>query len=127
MSWSFGDGTTVTNAGAGISHQWASAGDYTVTFTAYNTDNQGGVSTNLLVHVSPVNPVQLQSVSVLSNKFQFQFTGQDGAFYVLQYATNLASPITWQVWGYPYSTGTVYQFQDPLVTNGARFYRVVAQ
>jgi hypothetical protein len=126
VSWSFGDGTTVTNVGISTSHKWTNAGDYTVTFIAYNTDTPGGVSSNLLVHVSAVNPVRLQSVSALSNQFQFQFTGQDGAFYSLQYATNLASPVSWQFLKYPFSTGSVYLIQDPL-TNKARFYRVVAQ
>lgn len=127
VQWSFGDGPAVTNAGISIAHKWTNVGDYTVTFTAYNTDNPGGVSTNLMVHVSPINPVQLQSVAVVSNKLQFQFTGQDGAYYVSQYATSLAAPVNWQLLGYPFSTGTVYQIQDALMTNGRRFYRVIAQ
>ncbi len=53
LEWSFGDGTIVTNVSYFTSYLWTSPGDYDVIFTAYNTDNPGGVSTNLLVQVLP--------------------------------------------------------------------------
>jgi hypothetical protein len=128
VEWSLGDGPTITNIGASTIHQWTSAGDYTVSFTAFNTDNPGGVSANLTVHVLPPYPPQLQSARVQTNNFIFQFTGQSSADYKVQYATNLTPPVTWQTLGSLYgSTGQVYQIQDPVVTNGARYYRVQAQ
>jgi len=48
--WNFADGTTATDR-LGISHAWASNGDYPVALTAYNDDNPGGVSATTIVHV----------------------------------------------------------------------------
>ena len=128
VAWSFGDGPTVTNSGAGISHQWTNAGDYTVTFTAYNNDNPAGVSTNIAVHVQPLNVPQLQLPALLTNGFQFQFAGQLSVNYTIQYTTNLASPVTWQtLQTIFYSSGGAIQINDSACTNMARFYRVLAQ
>jgi hypothetical protein len=127
-AWSFGDGPTMTNAGAGISHQWTNAGDYTTTFTAYNNDNPAGVSTNVLIHVLPLNAPQLQSALVLTNRFQFQFTGQLNANYTVQYTTNLAPTATWQTLQNIFSSnGGVHQITDVTAPSGTRFYRVLAQ
>jgi hypothetical protein len=128
VTWSFGDGPASTNAGASIFHQWTNAGDYTVTFTAYNNDNPAGVSANTVVHVLPLNVPQLQSPALLTNGFQFQFAGQLSANYTIQYATNLAPPVTWQtLQTISYSSGGVIQINDSADTNTARFYRVLAQ
>ena len=129
VQWSFGDGTVVTNSGSGIVHQWTNAGDSFVTFTAYNTDNPGGVSTSLLVNVLPLDPPQLQSTVMASNAFQFQFTGQAGATYYIQVATNLAPPAYWQALQTIYgSPGGVCQISDfGAGSNATRFYRVQAQ
>jgi hypothetical protein len=129
VEWSFGDGPAVTNAGYSVSHQWTNTGDYTVTFTAYNTDNPGGVSTNLLVHVLPVMSPQLQSATLASSAFQFQFTGQVGATYTIQFATNLAPPVYWQtLQTIRNSVDGVCQISDSGVSsNTTRFYRVQAQ
>lgn len=64
-----------------------------------------------------------------SNAFQFQFTGQASATYYIQVATNLAPPAYWQTLQTIYnSTDGVYQILDTAaVTNGASFYRVLAQ
>jgi hypothetical protein len=128
ITWSFGDGPTVTNLGPASSHQWTNAGDYTVTFTAYNTDNPAGVSTNTLIHVLQPDVPQLQSPALLTNGFQFQFNGQGNANYTIQYATNLVAPVTWQtlqtiIWNYD----SLIQISDSNPTNAARFYRVQAQ
>lgn len=128
VTWSFGDGPTSTNFGVTSSHDWTNTGDYMVTFTAYNTDNPAGVSTNTLVHVIPPDIPQLQSPALLTNGFQFQFTGQWNANYTIQYTTNLAPPVTWQtlqtiIWNYE----DVVQINDSAPTNAARFYRVLAQ
>jgi hypothetical protein len=129
VQWLFGDGTVVTNSGSSIIHQWTNTGDSFVTFTAYNTDNPGGVSTNMLVHILPPNPPQLRSTVMASNAFQFQFTGQAGATYYLQIATNLAPPVYWQTLQTIYnSTGGMCQISDfGAGGNAARFYRVEAQ
>jgi hypothetical protein len=129
VQWLFGDGTVVTSAGLGISHQWTNTGDFFVTFTAYNTDNPGGVSTNLLVHVLSPNPPQLQSAVMASNAFQLKFTGQASATYYVQVATNLAPPTYWQTLQTIYnSTGGVDQISDiGAGSNTTRFYRVQAQ
>ena len=112
----------------GISHQWTNAGDYTVTFTAYNTDNPAGVSTNILFQVLPLNTPQLQSPVLLTNGFQFQFAGQWSANYTIQYTTNLTSPVTWQTLQTVFfNIADVVQTTDPAWTNAARFYRVLAQ
>ncbi len=127
-AWSFGDGTTITNSGTSPAHYWTNAGDYTVSFTAYNNDNPAGVSTNTIVHVLLPNVPQLQSPVLLTNGFQFQFPGQSNANYTIQYATNLTQPVTWQtLQTIIYNTAGVIQINDPALTNTARFYRVLAQ
>jgi hypothetical protein len=129
VQWLFGDGTIVTNSGSSIIHQWTNTGDSSVTFTAYNTDNPGGVSTNLVVHILSLDPPQLQSAGMASNAFQFQFTGQAGATYYIQVATNLAPPAYWQTLQTMYSsTDGVCLISDfGAVSNATRFYRVQAQ
>jgi len=125
--WSFGDGVTITNAGTSPSHWWTNTGDYTVTFTAYNYDNPGGVSNSAVVHVVAPDVPQLQSPVLLTNGFEFQFAGQSNADYTIQYTTNLAPPVTWQtLQTIYYNFYNVVQVNDS-VTNTARFYRVLAQ
>ncbi|HEY1489687.1 MAG TPA: PKD domain-containing protein, partial [Verrucomicrobiae bacterium] len=127
--WTFGDGQTATNTGMNnISHRWTNSGDYSITYTAYNNDNPAGVSTNLTVHVQPLNVPQLQSAAWLTDGFQFQFNGQLNANYVVQYSTNLTPPVAWQTLQNIYfSTSGVYQITDPATTNATRFYRVGVQ
>jgi hypothetical protein len=127
VEWSFDDGPTITNAGLGLWHKWTNAGDYAVTFAAFNADNPAGVSTNLAIHVLPIDSPWIHSVSASSNDFLFQFAGQVDANYFVQYTTNLAAPATWQTLKSIYSSpGQLYQITDPM-TNEARFYRVLAQ
>jgi hypothetical protein len=87
------------------------------------------VSTNVLVQVLAPTPPQLQSALMTSNAFQFQFAGQAGATYYIQFATNLEAPASWQTLQSIYnSTGGVYQISDSaVVSNATRFYRVLAQ
>jgi len=129
ITWSFGDEQVFTNYGAlGISHLWTNFGDYVVTYTAYNYDNPAGVSTNITVHVQPLDVPQLQSAVLLTNGFQFQFAGQLDANYTVQYSTNLTPPVAWQTLQNIYfSTGGVYQITDPAATDATRFYRVGVQ
>jgi len=125
--WSFGDGTTATNAWAGL-HEWTNAGDYVVTFTVYNNDNPTGVSTNMVIHVQPLAVPQLQWPGVLTNGFQFQFSGQTNANYTIQYSTNLVPPVTWQTLQTIYmNLQNVIQVLDGAGTNQARFYRILVQ
>ena len=130
LEWSFGDGIIVTNVSYFTSHLWTNAGDYSVVFTAYNADNPDGVSTNLLVHVFPLDPPWLQpgSFSVSStNGFQSQFNGQSSAIYTVQVATNLNPPVVWQNLQTITSTGGVVQVTDANATNVTSFYRVGVQ
>jgi hypothetical protein len=58
LDWSFGDSAIATNASFMAYHTWSNIGNYTVTFTAFNADNPGGVSATQVVHVSlPAQPV----------------------------------------------------------------------
>jgi parallel beta-helix repeat protein len=130
LEWSFEDGTILTNVSYFISHTWTNTGDYSVIFTAYNTDNPGGVSTNLVVHVLPLAQPWLEPASFSlspSGNFQFQFNGQADAIYTVQVTTNLISPIVWQDLQTITSTGGVVQVTDPNTPNGMSFYRVGVQ
>jgi hypothetical protein len=127
-AWSFGDGTVGTNAGASTQHQWTNPGSYPVTFTVYNSDNPAGVSTNTVIQILPITAPQLQSALLLTNGFQFQFAGQAGANYTIQYATNLVPPVYWNnLQGSYYSFGSMQQITDTNLPTGTRFYRVLAQ
>ena len=127
LEWGFGDGPAVTNASYLTSHAWTNAGDYTVTYTAFNTDNPAGVTTNLLVHVLPIEQPVLTMNGMVGTNLQFQFTGQAGANYWVEYATNLTPVISWQTLQSLTSTGGVVQIIDATPTNEARFYRIRAQ
>jgi hypothetical protein len=128
VTWSFGDGPSYTNFAANSSHQWTNGGDYTVTATVSNNSNPAGVSGSLLVHVQPLAPAQIQSPTLLTNGFQFQFAAQNLANYTIQYTTNLAPPISWQTLQTIYlNNQTNLSITDPSWTNGARFYRVLVQ
>lgn len=128
VAWSFGDGPVFTNFGADSSHQWTNAGNYTVTFTAYNNDNPAGVSTNLIFPVLPVNVPQLTAPALLTNGFQFQFLIHRNVNYTFQYTTNLSPPVVWQnLETISYNASGTNQIALPAGTNDARFYRVLAQ
>jgi hypothetical protein len=128
VTWNFGDGTVATNQGAGSAHQWANPGAYTITCTAYNLDNPAGVSASTVLVVQPLIPPQLQPVVLLSNGFHFQFAGQTGANYTIQYATNLAPPVKWQtLQNIYYSSGGQQQITDTANANSSRYYRVLVQ
>jgi hypothetical protein len=129
LDWSFGDGVLATNTSFMAYHTWSNTGDYTVTLTAYNTDNPGGVSATQVVNVSlPAQPV-LQGPVIVTNSMQFTFAMQAGVTYVTEVATNLAPAIQWQ----PIKTNNALvisltaQVTDPVSTNAARFYRVRAR
>jgi parallel beta-helix repeat protein len=129
VEWSFGDGPTVTNAGASIAHQWLNAGDYTVTFTAFNNDHPAGVSTSVVVHVQLINAPLLYSPEMLTNGFLFRYAAQANVNYTYQYTTNLTPPVTWHtMFTISYTNSVNSGLLD--ATYGAdavRFYRILAQ
>jgi hypothetical protein len=82
----------------------------------------------MLIHVEPLlAPLVSSAVFVGATNFQVQFVGQAGINYSLEFATNLASPITWLNLKSLTSSGGVVQITDASATNAARFYRVKAQ
>jgi hypothetical protein len=125
ISWSFGDGVVVTtNFSLGIFHAWTNAGDFNVTFTAYNADNPAGVSTNAIIHVSlPDSPLISAAVSNGTN-LVLSFPVQHGLTYVVEQATNLTPPVAWQSAASFYSySGTAFT-TNITSTNAAAFFRV---
>ena len=81
-----------------------------------------------MVFVQSPLPAQVQSLTLATNGFGFQFAGQLNADYIVQYATNLSPPVSWQYLESVYeNTQAVVQVLDPSVTNAARFYRVETQ
>jgi hypothetical protein len=125
LGWSFGDGSILTNGSyLNTSYAWTNAGDYTVTFTAFNTDNPAGVSTNLVVHVIPWTPPVLSFGGLSGTNFTLNFPGQPGVIYIVEQTTNLAPPVVWRTVATLSSTGDLVQVTDTKATNAARFYRV---
>jgi hypothetical protein len=129
IDWDFGDGAVITNVGPmSPIHWWTNTGSFTVTGTAYNTDNPGGVSASVEIHVLPLVAPTIHLVSLDSSGFKFAFEAQETARYTVQYATNLAAPVTWStLQNFFFSPGGTTQITDPVSTNAARFYRVLAQ
>lgn len=62
--WDFGDGIIATNQPV-VMHRWSTPGDYTITLTAFNSANQGGVTASQTVHVMtpPAHYVSLTSAN----------------------------------------------------------------
>lgn len=129
IDWDFGDGVVVTNVGyASPLHWWTNAGTFSIKGTAYNNDNPAGVSASSIIEVLPLIAPGLESVFLQTNGFKFAFEAQQGARYTVQYATNLAAPVTWNTLQTIFSSpGGPTQITDPAWTNSARFYRVRVQ
>ncbi len=127
VEWSFGEGSSFTNLSSLTFHTWTNPGDYLVTFTAYNADNPGGVSSTMQVQVVPLVAPQLTTTGFSSNSFTLSFPGQAGITYVVEQATNLAPPVNWQTVQALISTGAVIQVTDTKATNAMRFYRTRRQ
>jgi hypothetical protein len=126
VAWDFGDGSVLTNVShVSYWHIWTNAGDYTLTFTAFNTDYPAGVSTNLVLHVVPLASPAISVGGLNGTSFSLSFASQYGVTYVVEETTNLAAPITWQgVATVYYANGSPQQVTDTKATNAARFYRV---
>ena len=128
ITWSFGDGSPAANASFLASHMWTNPGDYTVTFTAFNLDNLSGVSTNLLIHVVPLQAPSLSPAGLNAGTiFSLSFQGQAGVTYIVEQTTNLQSPVVWQPVVTLSSAGNLMQVTDSKATNSSRFYRVRSQ
>lgn len=132
VDWNYGDGDIDLNRGYWGIHGWTNSGTYTVTATAYNQDNPDGVVASVMVLVEPINPPVLQSSLLNANGYNFSFMAQPGMNYYVQYATNLAAPISWQplqtIYYPPFGPSGLVSITDPAWTNhAARFYRVLAQ
>jgi hypothetical protein len=126
LSWSFDDGPSITNADYTVWHTWTNSGDYAVTFTAYNNDDPGGVSTNLFVHIQALILPVLQSPAVNNNAFQFQFYGQANSAYNVWTTTNLSTVSSnWQRIQVLFGNDALLQVTVPYsAANPAQFYRV---
>jgi hypothetical protein len=126
LAWSFGDGTLITNHfSLNTLHKWTNAGDFNVTFTAYNADNPGGVSTNALIHVNLPDSPLLSATASNGTNLVLSFQIQSPLTYVVERTTNLTPPIIWQTSasfsaGY---TGNAF-ITNNASTNGAAFFRV---
>lgn len=127
LSWDWGDGVVSSNVSFAASHVWTNAGNYTVTFTAFNNDNPSGVSTNLAIAVLPLNPPQIELPTLTANGFDCQCLGQSNAIYTLQLATNLVPPVTWRNLQTLVCDGGPVVFTNVSGTNLMEFYRVLVR
>lgn len=124
LDWSFGDGIVLTNSMFAAAHQWATPGDYVVTFTAFNLDHPEGVSASVPVNVIPfVVPVLSSSYSQVEG-LQLSFDGQPRVMYLLQSSTNVADPAAWRTVTSYSGTGAPVTYTDRAMTNQMLFYRL---
>jgi hypothetical protein len=124
-TWSFGDGSVLTNLTAmSLGRRWTNPGDYTVTFTAYNSDNTNGVSASIVVHVIPLIKPTVSSFNLSGTNFTLNFMPQQSVNYYVERATNLVPPIVWQMISNVYGATNLTVVIDKNATNATRFYRV---
>lgn len=125
LAWSYGDGSLLTNVSSfSASYDWTNAGDYTATFTAYNSDYTNGVSADVMVHVIPLISPTIESVGLDGTNFTFNFFGQSNVTYRVDRATNLIPPVVWQTLAFPVGASNFIQIIDAKATNAAQFYRL---
>ncbi|MGN6556305.1 MAG: PKD domain-containing protein, partial [Verrucomicrobiota bacterium] len=123
VGWEFGDGSSITNVSTlGLLHTWTNAGDYNVTFTAFNADHPNGVSANAVVHVVPLVAPSL-GFGIAESSANLTFSTQPGLTYVLESTTNLA-PAVWQSRGYYFATNNAMEIQSPLTIDPTVFFRI---
>jgi hypothetical protein len=128
ISWSVDGGPIFTNGSWALFNAWTNPGTYNVSFTAYNADNPGGVTTNVTVVISPIYQPLLQSVLSTNNAPQFTFPMQNSVLYRILATTNLTPPVTWTTLSTLFGSGDVATFTDQSATNfPTRFYQVQAQ
>lgn len=101
-AWNFGDSST-SNAVSG-SHNFASAGEFTVTLTV--TDNQGASSSSSQTILVEAPPAQ---GTAWINEFHYDNSGGDTGEFV-EIAGNAGLSLDgWKVYGYNGSNGSVYK------------------
>jgi hypothetical protein len=84
-----------------------------------------GVSTNLVVHVIPLEVPQVASPELVGTNFNLTFSTQPGVTYAVQRATNLTPPVVWQTLTSTYATGKYdFKYTDTKATNDTSFYRL---
>lgn len=106
-------------------HTWTAVGDYTVTFTAFNTDHPEGVSTRLTLSVVPLISPSISIGSWSNNTFTLSFPSQAGVSYRVERTASLAPPVVWQTVTILFSSGgEESQITDSTATDAIRFYRV---
>ena len=131
VAWSFGDGPTTTPASYYVRHSWTNAGDYEVTFTAFNGNNLAGVSTKIVIHVLPLTQPKMTSVQRVGppdyHYYNFLFATQIGATNTLEFATNLTPPVAWFPLKVSVATNDVMRETDYNPADGVRFYRIQAR
>jgi Immunoglobulin I-set domain/PKD domain len=128
LMWDFGDGTILTNVGYSVSHKWTMPGVHKLALTAYNSDYPEGVSGTVQLDLLPMEQPALTAGGMMTNGFQVQLVAQSNLIYVVQRATNLAPPVSWQTVqvGSTNADG-ILQVLDPAATGNAQFYRVQVQ
>jgi hypothetical protein len=128
VGWWFGDGSMLTNASAlNVGHAWTTAGDYTVTFAAFNTDHPEGVATNFVVQVVPLIPPAISVGGMNGSSFSLNFFAQQFVIYAVEQTTNLTPPIAWSSVTTISGNDQTVQVTDASATNMMRFYRVRTQ
>jgi hypothetical protein len=103
LSWSYSDGTTITNVGDVTAHTWTNVGNQSVTVTAYNESYPNGVSATLPVIVFP---------SPITNAPAYVTGYVDG-----NVTFDTITPIPW--WAPPYSLQ--WYFNGNPLTNGDHY------
>jgi hypothetical protein len=126
--WSFGDGTVLSNSFIFMPlHTWTNAGDFNVTFTAYNSDNLSGISTNTVVHVALPDAPLLSTSELNRTNVVLSFPTQGGITYTVEQTTNLAPPIAWQNITSIFGIGSPAYLTNDTKTNPAAFFHVRVQ
>jgi hypothetical protein len=123
LAWGFGDGMVSSNLSFITLHSWTNPGDYTVIFTAFNTDNPAGVSTNVTIQVLPLLQPELSAGSLSNNTFTLNLITQPGVTYQVEQTTNLTPPVVWNLLKNVTGTGDLLPVTDAAATNEMRFYR----
>jgi T5SS/PEP-CTERM-associated repeat protein len=84
-----------------------------------NVVNNGTISTNCGVAVSPT----IVNAQHSATSFSFSFQSQGGVTYAIQYKTNLEDP-SWSTLETRTGDGAVLTVTDPVATSPRRFYRI---
>ena len=126
MAWEFGDGSNLTNGSFfNVGHIWTNAGNFSVSFTAYNADFPEGVSTNRDVHVVPLM-IPTLSLQLSTTNVNFSFITQPGLLYWLEQTTSLTPP-NWQTVAGTVATNSTVELIQPNTADPMRFYRIRIQ